>query len=98
MAKLKDLKDLVQNVNLTEEQIAELLTIIIDMKKKNDNAEKGKVVLPPELVALLEKCTINRGEELVCPLCGSTSVNKNGKKDGRQRYLCKSCVKTFGDT
>ena len=98
MAKLKDLKDLVQNVNLTEEQIAELLTIIIDMKKKNENAEKGKVVLPPELVALLEKCTINRGEELVCPLCGSTSVNKNGKKDGRQRYLCKSCVKTFGDT
>ncbi|MBQ4110857.1 MAG: hypothetical protein IJC74_08250, partial [Clostridia bacterium] len=62
MAKLKDLKDLVQNVNLTEEQIAELLTIIIDMKKKNENVEKGKVVLPPELVALLEKCTINRGE------------------------------------
>ena len=40
MAKLKDLKDLVQNVNLTEEQIAELLTIIIDMKKKNENADK----------------------------------------------------------
>lgn len=55
-------------------------------------------MLPPELVALLEKCTINRGEELVCPLCGSTSVNKNGKKDGRQIYLCKACVKTFGDT
>ncbi len=37
MAKLKDLKDLVQNVNLTEEQIAELLTIISDMKKLAQN-------------------------------------------------------------
>lgn len=34
MSKLKYLKDLVQNVNLTEEQIAELLTIIVNMKKK----------------------------------------------------------------
>ena len=87
MAKLKDLSDLVQSVNLTEEQIVELLTIIVDMEKKNENVAKDKVVLPPELVSLLEKCTMNRGEELVCPLCGSTSVNRNGKRNGRQRYL-----------
>lgn len=84
MAKLKDLKDLVQNVNLTEEQIAELLTIIIDMKKKNENVEKGKVVLPPELVVLLEKCTINRGEELVCPLLLKVTSSL---------FLCLSLVK-----
>ncbi len=43
MAKLKDLKDLVQNVNLTEEQIAELLTIIIDMKKKMRMLKKARL-------------------------------------------------------
>jgi transposase-like protein len=34
----------------------------------------------------------------VCPLCGSTSVKRNGKVEGRQRYYCKTCCKTFGDT
>jgi transposase-like protein len=32
-----------------------------------------------------------------CPDCGSLHVIKNGKANGRQRYLCKDCKKTFGD-
>lgn len=30
-----------------------------------------------------------------CPHCKSTSFVKNGKKDNRQRFLCKDCSKTF---
>ena len=33
--------------------------------------------------------------ELECPHCHSTSIKKNGTKKGVQRYLCKSCNKTF---
>lgn len=30
-----------------------------------------------------------------CPKCDSTSYRKNGRHNGRQRYLCKSCGKQF---
>lgn len=32
-----------------------------------------------------------------CPHCESDSVCRNGKYSGKQRYLCKSCRKTFTD-
>jgi len=30
-----------------------------------------------------------------CPHCGSDAFTKNGMKEGRQRFRCKSCSKTF---
>ena len=36
-------------------------------------------------------------EGLKCPKCGHTSVNKNGKSCGRQRYICKKCRRTFDE-
>lgn len=33
-----------------------------------------------------------------CPKCGSTNYKKHGTKDGRQRYLCKDCKKTFSES
>ncbi len=33
-----------------------------------------------------------------CPFCESTSIVKNGTHGGRQRFLCKECDKTFGET
>ncbi len=33
-----------------------------------------------------------------CPKCGSISVRRNGKRSGRQAYLCKDCRKTFVET
>lgn len=33
----------------------------------------------------------------VCPHCNSNSVVKNGKLNGKQRYICKSCKKSFND-
>lgn len=46
---------------------------------------------------LLEK-RFKNSKPSVCPLCGGSHVIKNGSKDGRQRYLCKDCKKTFGAT
>ena len=37
-------------------------------------------------------------DTVVCPICGSVKVIKNGTRNGRQRYFCKDCKKTFGDT
>lgn len=33
-----------------------------------------------------------------CPKCGSTNYKKHGTKDGRQRYICKDCRKTFSES
>lgn len=33
--------------------------------------------------------------EIFCSSCSSTEIIKHGKKDGVQRYRCKSCNKTF---
>jgi transposase-like protein len=34
---------------------------------------------------------------MVCPRCGHEGVSKYGKDKGKQRYICKSCRKTFTD-
>ena len=58
------------------------------MKTHNSSAE------------LLEKCRQSKvaDDRMVCPKCGSVTVVRNGRKGGRQRYLCKNCRKSFGDT
>ena len=33
----------------------------------------------------------------VCPHCNSESISRNGKYNGKQRYICKNCRKTFTD-
>lgn len=97
MATLKELKELMAKSNLTDQQIAELISTLTSMQKANEGNSQA-VSLPLELLELLRKCTSNRGANLVCPKCGSLAVTKNGRRKGRQRYFCKDCKKTFGDT
>ena len=33
-----------------------------------------------------------------CPECKSTHINKNGKKRGKQNYICVSCKRQFLDS
>lgn len=33
-----------------------------------------------------------------CPRCGATRVVKNGSKDGRPRWVCRVCSRSFGPT
>lgn len=37
-------------------------------------------------------------EGLKCPKCGCTDLNKNGKTNDKQRYICKGCRITFDKT
>ncbi len=30
-----------------------------------------------------------------CPHCGSQAINKNGRRQSRQNYLCKDCGRQF---
>lgn len=33
-----------------------------------------------------------------CPRCGATHVVRNGSKDGRPRWVCRNCHRSFGPT
>ncbi len=47
------------------------------------------------LATKIKENRFSRGK--VCPFCSSNEVSRNGKFNGRQRYICKSCRKTFTD-
>ena len=47
---------------------------------------KGKIMVRPET------------EYIKCVHCGKTTARKNGTQNGKQRYLCKSCKRTFCET
>ena len=56
--------------------------------------------LPTETISrFLQKQKYDSGRPTECPHCGGTHIVKNGTFKGKcQRYLCKECKKTFGDT
>ena len=74
--------------SLTTEQLEELQSRLDAVKSSRVNAEDVKGLL------------LEDSKVIACPHCGSVSIVKCGKKDGKQRYKCKEkeCGKTFMQT
>lgn len=79
--------------NLSESQKRAFLSSI---KLPTEQVQKAQI--EKSMQAFLTSKKFKAGRPEACPFCGSTHVIKNGKKDGIQRYLCKDCHKTFGNT
>ena len=93
-----DIQKQISFANLTDEQIQELMSIL--QIKRN-----VKPKLTKEEKVFYQCCREHRSysanqdtNTVFCPVCGSIKIIKNGTKNGRQRYKCKDCAKTFGDT
>ncbi len=93
-----DIQKQISFANLTDEQIQELMSIL--QTKRN-----VKPKLTKEEKVFYQCCREHRSysanqdtDTVFCPVCGSIKIIKNGTKNGRQRYKCKDCAKTFGDT
>ena len=93
-----DIQKQISFANLTDEQIQELMSIL--QTKRN-----VKPKLTKEERVFYQCCREHRiysanqdTDTVFCPVCGSIKIIKNGTKNGRQRYKCKDCAKTFGDT
>ena len=69
--------------SLTDEELEILLSRLNIEKsgREKDKEEKG--------------FQVDNNSIISCPHCGSISVVKTGKKDGKQRYKCKDCKKYF---
>lgn len=73
---------------------------LIALLTPDDVIDLDNAYLSADQVELLSMCgesNISNGVRC-CPHCGSVAVIKNGKVKGRQRYQCKDCKKTYGDT
>ncbi len=93
-----DIQKQISFANLTDEQIQELLSILQTKRSEQSKLTKEEKVF---LQCCRERRSYSANKDLdtvVCPLCGSIKIIKNGTKNGRQRYKCKDCARTFGDT
>ena len=93
-----DIQKQISFANLTDQQIQELITALqIKRSAKSKLTKEEKVFYQ----CCRERRSYAQNQDLntvVCPICGSVKVIKNGTRNGRQRYFCKDCQKTFGDT
>ena len=94
----KDIHKQIAIADFTDEQIQELITALqIKRSAKSKLTKEEKVFYQ----CCRERRSYAQNQDLdtvVCPICGSVKVIKNGTRNGRQRYFCKDCQKTFGDT
>ena len=102
---MSDFRKILIDIGLTKlsnDEIWKLQEALASKSKANTiyNEEKGKApLLPPAEKELMDKCAQNRAEVFCCPHCGSVKVIKNGHfKNGRQKYFCNDCRKSFCDT
>lgn len=86
MAGLFSLDDLMKYLDtLTVDEFQQVMSM---MEVKKLGLEKAK---DNNLIVVNDKV-------LACPHCGSVAVKKHGTSEGKQRYRCKDCGKTFQAT
>ena len=67
--------------------IDELRETIDELNKKLQLLENGKEAICDMIL---------KGKQfLYCPRCGSVNIDKNGKPNNKQNYICKDCNKKF---
>lgn len=75
-----------------------LLTLDKNEQQKVFNFLEEKLIIGSLTTQIKEDIKENRfASGKVCPHCKSNEVSRNGKYKGKQRYMCKSCNKTFTD-
>ncbi len=79
---VEEILSLIQGLSPTEQ--SRLMTVLTDDSSKASKLEQ-----------LLTESRFSRG--LICHLCGCIDhISRNGhRKDGKQRYICKDCGRTF---
>ena len=93
-----DIQKQIAVADLTDEQIQELVTALQTRRSVRPELTKEERVF---LQCCREHRSYSNNKDLdtvVCPHCGSVESIKNGTRNGRQRYFCKGCETTFGDT
>lgn len=79
--------------------VADILTLISSLSPMEQSQLKTVLLEDKPKVSTMEQLISEKRFTggLVCPLCGCIDhVSRNGhRRDGKQRYICKDCSKTF---
>ena len=69
---------------------------VLEMIKNFSDSAKRKLIID---ISVLLKLSLARDDsELICPHCHNKYIVKNGKNKNVQRYLCKTCKRSFVKT
>lgn len=69
----------------------------VDALSEAQKAEAGEILAGrPAGEASLAAIELGVGDDRCCPHCSTPGAVANGKARGMQRYLCRSCKRTFG--
>ena len=68
-------------------QVEELLSYLEEFLVSNSQVE--------QIYEDVKDVRLSKGK--ICPHCSSELISKNGKYNGKQRYICKDCKRTFTD-
>ena len=66
---------------------------VLEIIKTMSNPSKRKLIM--DISKLIELSSIKEDSKLICPHCHNKYIVKNGKNKNVQRYLCKTCKKSF---
>ena len=80
-----DIKAIVKNLN--KEELKDLISLAQGVLSGLFSSD--------EIKDNIKESRFSKGYE--CPKCQCKDVNKNGKSNGRQRYICKRCRCTFDE-
>lgn len=82
MTTIQEIADMISQLTVTERE--KLKTILVSPTQDNDTSVE----------AFVTKERFSNGR--FCPICGCTHVKRNGhERNGKQRYLCMDCGKSF---
>lgn len=70
-----------------------IITRLIDCVKKLSEAAADRL-----LTLALSMVDVESAPITTCPYCGGSYIVRNGKKRGKQRFLCRPCGRTFVTT
>src|SRR5699024_9248661 len=81
----KDIKAIIKD--LKKNELTELISVAQEVLSTLFNSS--------EIRENVKESRFSKGYE--CPKCQCKDVNKNGKSNGRQRYICKHCRTSFDE-
>ena len=64
------------------------------LKDSDADKKNSETVIEPA-PAEAQKVSDSKAVEVTCPKCESTDLRKNGRRQGKQRYICKDCGRQF---
>ncbi len=77
------------------DRVSSAVEAVVTSFKDSDAGKTNSEAAVEPAPAAEEKAPNNKTVEITCPKCESTDLRKNGRRQGKQRYVCKDCGRQF---